>query len=409
MDADRWATLPCDLLIEILRRLAPTTIVRCGSTCRPWRRAIIGNSSSLRPRSDRFNPNLLIGFFYGYCWSGSYHARLHYVPAPLEDMDMWAKKNHSLHYTRISFFIPPSSTNGVGIEQYDNPLSSCDGFLLLGGGSESKMSDLCLCNPLAGTCRSIHAATLGVFRTCTYVLITDNDTATVWVLAVRREENVKRGLIYQIFPPNSGEWGPVKQSARFEKGVARADMTAAMSLRNSMVVSRGAVYWLVRLFSYRQPRRSSGRCVVFAIDVRTEQTWMTELPEERKVQDTRRTFNNLILATSENDRLSLIVQRVWDHRIEVWVLTDDGRWTLRRVIDTDRLIPDCPKDGKIWFLISGFYPRSGCLFGDFDHKDFLSDVNSGLLRPTGRNSIGRVSKYPYEMDWSLYLSKMKYF
>ncbi|CAO2185714.1 unnamed protein product [Urochloa humidicola] len=403
MDSDMWASLPSDLLVEVLRRLAATAVVRCASACRPWRRAIIDNASSLRPRPDRFNPNLLVGFFYRYCWSGSYHARLHYVPGPFEDMDMWEKKYHCLHYTSISFFIPSSSAGGIDVARYNQPLSSRDGFLLLGGGR-----DLCLCNPLAGTCRFIPVATLGSesMTTCTYVLVTDDNSAGVWVLAVRREQDVKRGVIHRIFSPSSGEWGPVKRSAKFGKGVVRADMTA-MDLRNDMVVCRSSVYWLVRLFGgHRRPIRPPRWCV-FAIDVRTERTWTTEVPEKRKVLDSS-WRNRPVLATSEDDRLSLIYQQVWNHRIEVWVLTGDGKWMLQRVIDTNSLIPDCPKDGKIWFLISGFCPRSGCLFGDFDHKDLFIDVNSGSLRPTVRNSIGRVSKYPYEMDWSTYLSRMKY-
>ncbi|CAO2161108.1 unnamed protein product [Urochloa humidicola] len=401
-----WASLPRDLLIEVLRRLSTTAVVRCAGVCRPWRRAIIDNASSLRPRPDRFNPNLLIGFFYRYCWDGSYHARLHYVPGPFEDMDMWEKKFHSLHYTSISFFIPSSSAAGIDISQYNKPLSSRDGFLLLGGGRDN----LCLCNPLAGTYRFIPVTTLGksTATACTYVLVTDDNSAGMWVLAVRREQDVKLGVIHRIFSPNSGKWGPVKRSTKFdEKGVARADMTTVMGLQNDMVVCRSSVYWLVRLFGHRRLRRPPRWCV-FAIDVRTERTWTTELPEKRKVLDSS-WINRPVLATSVDDRLSLIYQQVWGQRVEVWVLTGVNKWTLRRVIDTSSLIPDYPKYGKIRFLISGFCPRSGCLLGDFDHKDLFIDVNSGSLRPTGqRNSIGRVSKYPYEMDWSMYLSKMKY-
>ncbi|CAL5031426.1 unnamed protein product [Urochloa decumbens] len=349
MDTDLWASLPSDLLVEVLRRLAITAVVRCAGACRPWRRSIIGKASSLQPSCP-----------------------------------VWFK-------------------------QYDKLLSSRDGFLLLGGGSESMASDLCLLGAGSGSCRSIPAAALGAFRTCTYTLVTDDGGAdgsvAVWVLFVRQEVDIKRGLIHQIFFSASSEWGPVKRSARFEKGVDRADMRLSS---NDMVVCRGSIYCLVHLYGHRRPRRPPKWCV-FAINVRTEQTWTMELPEKCKVPGPY-TFNRLFLATSEHNRLSLLIHQVSDrHQIEVWVLIGDSEWTLRRAINMRSLIPDCPIEGRIRLIILGFCQRNGCLFVDFDHKDLLIDINTGSLRPTGRVCIDRVSKYPYEIDWSTYLSKMKYF
>ncbi|OEL13884.1 hypothetical protein BAE44_0025097 [Dichanthelium oligosanthes] len=124
MDADMWSSLPCDLLVEILRRLYATAVVRCAGACRPWRRAIIANASCLRPRPDRFNPNLFIGFFYR-CWPyGPHVARLEYVPGPFEnDLTMRAAgtpcymRRDDPCYTTLSFFIPRAATGGVGVEQ----------------------------------------------------------------------------------------------------------------------------------------------------------------------------------------------------------------------------------------------------------------------------------------------------
>ncbi|CAN6226754.1 unnamed protein product [Urochloa humidicola] len=260
MDTNTWASLPCDLLVEVLRRLASTAVIRCAVACRPWRRAIISNASCLRPYPDCFNPNLLIGFFYRH-WFYSYLARLQYVPGPFEHVcaigaptsTPWdiSERDHNPYHTSICSFIPWSAARGIDLEQYDEPLSCRDGFMLLGSGSnKSKVSNLCLCNPLAGTCRVIPAGALGAFKTCTYVLVTDdgdgtNDSTNVWVLAVRREEDAKRGVIYQIFSSAAGEWGPVKRSAKFEKGLSSVDMRG---LPNDMVVCQGSVYWLVRLF-----------------------------------------------------------------------------------------------------------------------------------------------------------------
>ncbi|OEL13885.1 hypothetical protein BAE44_0025098 [Dichanthelium oligosanthes] len=118
-------------------------------------------------------------------------------------------------------------------------------------------------------------------------------------------------------------------------------------------------------------------------------------------------YGRLVLATSEDGRLSLIVQ-LRDHQIEVWVLVGDSEWMLRRAIDLHNLIPSFP-EGNIWLLISGFCPRSGRLFGDIHQKDLLIDADRGSLRPTGRIGVGHVTKYPYEMDWSAYISRMKCF
>ncbi|PUZ45843.1 hypothetical protein GQ55_8G257100 [Panicum hallii var. hallii] len=201
----------------------------------------------------------------------------------------------------------------------------------------------------------------------------DHSAVVFWILAVKREHDVERGVVYQIFSAASGEWGRVvKRSARFEEGLTHASMC------------------------------------VFAVDVRTERTWRMELPEEYLVlaSGTCYYYYRLVLETSGDGRLSFILQR-GHHQIEVWVLVGDGERTMRRAID---LYGFFPREGRVWFMIRGFCPRSGCLFGDVDHqKELLIDVDRGSLRPTGRIDIGSVTRYPYEMDWSTYLSKMKYF
>lgn len=92
-----------------------------------------------------------------------------------------------------------------------------------------------------------------------------------------------------------------------------------------------------------------------------------------------------------------------DHLIEVWVLGGGDEWTLQRAIN---LIPSCPKWRDV---IRAFCPRSGCLFGDIDNKDVLIDINTGSLRLIRGMGVGPVNLYPYEVDWSAYISKMKYF
>ncbi|CAO2142872.1 unnamed protein product [Urochloa humidicola] len=115
------------------------------------------------------------------------------------------------------------------------------------------------------------------------------------------------------------------------------------------------------------------------------------------------------MATTEDGRLSLILHMPGG-QIEVWVLLGrHGVWMRRRTIDVKGLLPEfyCQQVGQV--RLSGFCPRSGCLFGDVDGQDLLIDVERGSVHLTGRFGVGRVTKYPYEMDWSTYISKMKYF
>lgn len=213
------------------------------------------------------------------------------------------------------------------------------------------------------------------------------------VLSFKYEANVKNGVTYQLFSFLSGEWGPVKRSAKFKRGIAMADMRGRL---NDMVVCRGSVYCLIRVSHDRQ--------CVFSIDVLTERTWTTKLPDKFALPSS----GNIVLATSEDGQLSVISPLV-DHLIEVWVLGGGGdEWTLQRAINLHNLIPSCPKWRRD--VIRAFCPRSGCLFVDIDNKDvLLIDINTGSLRLIRGMCVGPVNLYPYEVDWSTYISKMKYF
>lgn len=135
---------------------------------------------------------------------------------------------------------------------------------------------------------------------------------------------------------------------------------------------------------------------MFAIDVVTERTWTTELPETYAVPTSWNSYW-IVPATSEDGRLSVISLPV-DRRNEVWVLGGGNKWMLQRVINMHQM------------TMKVFCPRSGCcLFRDTRYNDVLVDVNTGSLRPTERFGDGRVTLYSYEMDWSTYISKMKYF
>jgi len=208
---DRWASLPPDLVIEILRRLEATAVVRCAAACKPWRRAIIGGAASLRPRPDRFVPGLLLGLFHWYNWTYAAGARLRRLP-------------------------------GYALS------SARDGFILL-TGTEAK--GLCLSNPIAGYCAFLPAASL---NPCEYILVTGGydpspsggcgggDGPVVRILAVEgrymmRTEDDR--ITYQLFSgAGGGAWGPVKRSWELTK------FLGVHAHRRSMVVCGDAFHWL---------------------------------------------------------------------------------------------------------------------------------------------------------------------
>lgn len=73
------------------------------------------------------------------------------------------------------------------------------------------------------------------------------------------------------------------------------------------------------------------------------------------------------------------------------------------------LVPEhCWKLGR--GLLKSYYFRSGQLFVGVDERDLLIDIDEDLLdRRIQRIILSRVSSYPYEMDCSTYIAKMKYF
>lgn len=291
--------------------------------------------------------------------------------------------------------------------------------MLLGG---SAAGGLCLCNPLAGTCRFLPPPAFGVSsrNPCRFVLVTDHDdpdAGGVRILAVKESYDYRyrvrlRGVVYQVFFSDSGEWGPVRCSAAVESDRVRVCLCDG---EKDVVVCRGSVvYWLVvTVVHSRHGENVRGRRFVLAIDVSNnkEQSWTVELPETITAMGLYVSDSMIAMATTEDGRLSLVTQ-LPGQAMQVWVLGDNGgEWAMRRRMDVEELlIPrNCLDVGRQVVHISGFCPRSGCLIGDVDGEDILIDVERSVVRKTGRYGVGRVTKYPYEMDWATYISKMKYF
>jgi hypothetical protein len=256
-----------------------------------------------------------------------------------------------------------------------------------------------------------------------YVLITGRDVSSsadnsaVWVLAVKggRQESVSGGTTFQIFSSASGEWGPVKRSAWLEEG---GHGTAYMfSGPKEVAVCRGgAVYWLsqLNLTSEEGGRRSGWRRCAFGMDVRTERTWTTTFPEKyAELNYVSNPTNNccIAMATSEDSRRLSLIVALPRHRMEVWeLICGGGEWTLRRTMDLHN--PRCSGEGYV--SLWSFYPRSRWLLGEVDGNTYLIPVDEDCPCPMAP-TITWVNKgnfsywYPYEMDWSTYVSKMKHF
>ncbi|CAO2150388.1 unnamed protein product [Urochloa humidicola] len=397
---DLWASLPYDLLVSIFLVLDTTTIVRSAGTCRSWRRAIIGNASRL----GRHRPALLLGFFHRNMYVH------HPVPRSPPANVLTATEVNRTNYTTWSYSYQATA-----------PLSSRDGFVLLAGGLGYFMR---LCDAVTGICRVIPTAALDVsVDSAAYVLVTSHDIASppatngsgsssvVRILAVKQgeKENVMPGVTYQIFSFESGKWGPVKRSARFGDGRAPAYRYGEPT--DVAVCRGGVVYWLGEWIKDGRHRHGT-RQVTFALDVLTERSWTTELPEKYLVLDKYRAWRySFALATAEDGRLSLIASQR-GHKIEVWVLVSDGLWTLQRTIDVHDMLHLYLQRDNDHVRITVFCPRSRCLFGHvhrmMDQYLFIPvDGESPCVIKTFKQ--GRVSCYPYEMDWSTYTSRMKYF
>ncbi|KAF8665864.1 hypothetical protein HU200_053945 [Digitaria exilis] len=437
VDDDTWASLlPDDLLLDIFRRLHTTDLTRCCCTCKPWRRAMIVfvASGHLRPRPDGFVPDLLVGVFHVIHVARSYykHAPLRRVPGPLQSA---LPSTAGAHY----YFVPAiAGGDHRASSSYGEVVASRDGFVLL-VDARRKAEGLCLANLITGACTLLPAATVDVDDdNFNYVLVTADDLSgddgpAVVILATAGTicDDDDR-ITYQLLSlPSSGDvgapgtWGPVQRSGQLIK--SKDDKGhyyhSHMEFAGNLVVCRGgAVHWLAGPPPAGNRSRGRVTCTV-ALDVRTGRAWTTELPSQCRFYD--HNDRSVVLVTSGAGELSM-VRSLSGYRIEVWALVGGGgggggEWTLRRAIDDVRsMLPRCTEeDGWVFnrAYLNAFCPRSGCVIGVLlGQVEFRIDVesiggSSSSSRPAVE-SIGDCQRYycyPYEMDWSTYISKMKYF
>jgi hypothetical protein len=175
------------------------------------------------------------------------------------------------------------------------------------------------------------------------------------------------------------------------------------------VVARDAVYWLAG------PKSSAGliTCTV-GLDICTGRAWATKLPSQCEFIHTSTT--PYVLTTSGNGGLSLLQPLPDHHRnIQVWVLDGDGEaveWTMQHKISIH--VPNHPADENPGFLCTNVVcPRSGFLLNVLSSgRQQRINLDSRASQPVQHiDKRGRYQTdyYPYEMDWSTYISNMKNF
>ncbi|CAL4991055.1 unnamed protein product [Urochloa decumbens] len=345
MDVDMSASLPTDLLVDILRCLDATDLIHCPGVCKLWRHAIIGYASSLRPHPDRFNPNLLLGFFHQFRLTESgtcnHVVRVQRVPGPFQSAVPVAAGD------TLPSLISAATGN---LSLYETVLSSRDGFLLLDG---QETDNLCLCNPMTGHCTFLPE--VDKLIPDTYVLITGEEVVNGFL-----------NICYQFFsakdgnPQAPGAWGPVKRSPEFTKRLVEHWVWP-----RTEAISFGTIHWLGKSYT-----PIDGLECALAVDMRSSLSWMTDLPLQCQFG-----YDQLILATSGDGRLSLIRKPYMQTWVQVWVLVGADQWTMQHFIDVPILRS----------LSHALSPRSGFLHVEVDVEEgqvqeLLVDVKTGSSR-----------------------------
>ncbi|CAO1940424.1 unnamed protein product [Urochloa humidicola] len=397
MDVDMWPSLLTDLLLDIFRRLDTRDLVRCTCTCKPWRRTIIANVSSLRLRPDCFNPNLLLGFFHEY-WKndGKFNdVRFQRAQGPLDSALRATTDGDGPE--KLSSFISADSAGSIDLSSYNIVMSSRDGLLLLDGSGKD---DLCLCNPLTGDCTFLPYPSF-VPDKCVLVTGYDldgpaNDNQGVRIVAMEGERSTHGfwTVKYQLSSPTTASagkaaattWGPVKRSQECKWCPGGYKMFVG-----DPIICNGAIHWLHLLIN--------GTVCVFIMDLRTGRTWTIKVPEQ-----SRYGHHDHVLATSRDGKITIVNHSIFlDRTINVWVLIDGKRWTLQRMI----LVPSINR------LNPFFCSRSGWVLANVGYrKEVLINLQTGSHRPITYpydKDSDCEPQHPYEMDWSTYFSRMKHF
>ncbi|CAN6323475.1 unnamed protein product [Urochloa humidicola] len=339
---DEWPSspLPADLLLEILARCDPATIIRCAATCKPWYRSITAPAfpGLLRAHTGRRPVTCLAGWFGG---RGGFTAAaespvaktvrsfLSRNAALLEPFDLVASRGGLVLFRREEEDATPA--RGGGARRW---------------GRRRALSFLWICNPVTGWRRSIPSP--AVYDQAHVLLAGDGGgggASSFRLVAVDLTKLRTYGeLSFQTFtasttsPPleeaaedgGGGAWGPVTELSPPEDFERVVDLTP--------VVLGRVAHWLFRTWG-------AYNVLALALDDAADgagrRTACIGLPPESALRSAAIPRKQVLLSSTADGRLSLIAGE--ETRISVWALTaaagsgrgGSGRWSLHAAYERE--------------------------------------------------------------------------
>ncbi|KAF0910157.1 hypothetical protein E2562_001371 [Oryza meyeriana var. granulata] len=409
-------SLPSDVLLHVLLRLDPRSIVRCAAVSKHWRRAVIDNAPQVRRHPSRqADRRLLLGFHYREIYPGMlrFCARSTWSPSA---------GHHWSDDLPVPSFVPAGSDDKP--EERYAQLACSDGLVLVCRGI---LEEISVYNPMTG----FHASMprLDQLVPTRYILHTVHGVEpsptpnSFQVLAMEGEPDGVLAL--QNYCSMTGLWSPIIRPIADELRMPHMFMH-----RITPVVCQGAIHFLC----IKESENSSGIFKIIieithtvAVDIGTGRAWMTRLPKEcTMINLDICTKKMLILATEEDGRLALLRREDASMKVSIWVYTgcdsggsDDSEvsWVLLRSFDVRKLIEDaglahfrleCKDWVELEVRLEWFCPRSRCLIIWVPYLGlFVLDLESmQIQRAAGDN---QTHVWPYEIDLTLLFSSLKQF
>ncbi|KAL6641555.1 hypothetical protein ACP70R_019736 [Stipagrostis hirtigluma subsp. patula] len=398
--APQPATLPADLLLEIVGRTDAATLVRCAAACRLLRREILSPAFSRRVRGSP-DGGVLLGFL---CPEGTTFSLLH----PATPAAASLAENH---------LAPFMSRSAADLLEEYQPITSRGGLVVLERPEidwdrrsldGERPPDMCVWNPMTGDRTFLpfppdvgpddHLC--GVY---TYVLLTGaaDGIGCPFLLGPVSSDAGGSSRCIKVRTVSSdagGSWGPAMTHAG-DPGMPPGVLSIGDNgCDGDAVVIRGVVHWLMGGY-------------VLTYDVGTVAVGMIEFPSDWHLK--------LHLGSTPDGDLSLFYA-LYGFTIFYWVMSPGGGWQLRAEVDTLPTLqsltgPWEEEDDEEEFIItydsrveveSVGDQRSSVVLLRLRNLFFVLEVETAEIRRDDRDdSYGVV----YTVDLSSRLSAMKMF
>lgn len=320
-------TLPVEIVLTIIARADPVTVVRCAAASKLLRRHIADPAfhaevgAAGRGRGGAYDPSLLLGIFQQHRDGEPYR----FVPVPPSR-------------ARLTLPLMPA---GDALPNSFEPVASRGGLVVLrrrqrvGGPVE-----LCVCSPVAGRRSLIILPPLSLDYYDSHVLLPGDEDDDSSSSTGRRHFSFRLLVVEvlcqtQTFSSRTGAWGPVTE-------VAGGD--GYWPVRPTAVVLRGVAHWLCRR-DHVPPRGSSEEFFTYrVVSLRVDTTGAPQLAGaaiEVPQCCLRRRYRypaavprskELLLVSTAEGRLGLLVAEIM--AISIWVVPsgEDDSWGARRVV-----------------------------------------------------------------------------